>query len=218
MNRGVSIAVQSTSPAVLEIIGRKNMSKTRLSEQLHKYRNHNIATYTDLILGLPGETKESFCKGLFDVIEAGQHYAISIHRCEVFPNTIIYSDEIREKYKIKTITSKLCQKHSRIDEDLTFASRSNVIVETSTMSLEDWYATQRISICTLSFHCMGLLRFFAIYLRKAKNISYYNFYMNLYEWIVNESKTVKKLLERNLLLCVVVEVFLLSVILKRYLG
>ena len=65
------------------------------------------------------------------------------------------------------------------------------------MSLEDWYATQRISICTLSFHCMGLLRFFAIYLRKAKNISYYDFYMNLYEWIERESKTVKKLLERT---------------------
>ena len=65
------------------------------------------------------------------------------------------------------------------------------------MSLEDWYATQRISICTLSFHCMGLLRFFAIYLRKAKNITYYDFYMNLYEWIERESKTVKKLLERT---------------------
>ena len=197
LNRGVSVAVQSLSPAVLEIIGRKNMSVDRLSEQLCKYRTHNIATYTDLILGLPGETKESFCKGLFDVIEAGQHYAISVHRCEVFPNTQIYSKNMREKYKIKTITSKLCQKHSRIDEDLTFASRSNVIVETSTMSLEDWYVAQQVSICALSFHCMGLLRFFAVYLRKAKNVSYYDFYMKLYEWIKNESKTVGRLLDRT---------------------
>lgn len=153
--------------------------------------------YTELILGLPGETKESFCKGLFEVIEAGQHYAIAVHRCEVFPNTIIYSEQMREKYKIKTIISQLCQKHSRIDEDLTFASRSQVIVQTSTMSMEDWYATHRIAICTQSFHCMGLLRFFAIYLRKAKNISYHDFYVNLYEWIEAESTTVKMILDKT---------------------
>lgn len=197
LNRGVSVAVQSMSPTVLEIIGRKNMSVNNLSKQLHKYRKHNIATYTDLILGLPGETKESFCRGLFDVMEAGQHTAIAVHRCEVFPNTPIYSQEMQTKYKIKTISSQLCQKHSCIDEDLTFASRSQIIVETSTMSMYDWYTAIRIATCAQSFHCLGLLRFFAIYLRKAKNISYYDFYMNLYNWIEHESTTVKRILERT---------------------
>lgn len=197
LNRGVSVAVQSMSPTVLEIIGRKNMPVESFVEQIEKYRKHNMHAYTELILGLPGETKESFCKGLFDIMEAGQHYAITVHRCEVFPNTPIYSKQMCEKYKIKTISSRLCQKHSRIDEDLTFASRSRIIVETSTMSMEDWYITQKISICAQSFHCMGLLRFFAIYLRKAKNISYYDFYMNLYDWIEHESTTVKTLLDRT---------------------
>ena len=197
LNRGVSVAVQSMSPVTLEIIGRKNMSVNKLSEQLNKYRKHNIDTYTDLILGLPGETLESFCKGLFEVIEAGQHYAIAVHRCEVFPNTIIYTDEIREKYKIKTISSQLCQKHSRIDKSFDFSSRSQIIVGTSTMSTPEWYTAQRVAICTQSFHSMGLLRFFAVYLRKAKNISYHDFYMNLYKWIETESVTIKKLLDRT---------------------
>ncbi len=197
LNRGVSVAVQSMSPTVLEIIGRKNMPVDSFIDQLKKYRENNMHAYTELILGLPGETKESFCKGLFDIMEAGQHYAISVHRCEVFPNTTLYSSEIQEKYKIKTISSRLCQKHSCIDEDLTFASRSQIIVETNTMSMDDWFTTQKISICAQSFHCMGLLRFFALYLRKAKNISYYEFYMNLYNWIENESTTVKQLLTQT---------------------
>ena len=197
LNRGVSVSVQSMSPEVLEIIGRKNISIESFVDLLKRYRENNMNAYTEFILGLPGETKESFCKGLFDIIEAGQHYAIAVYRCEFFPNTPLYSKEMREKYKIKTIVSKLCQKHSCIDEDHTFASRSCVIVETSTMSRLDWYESYRVAICLLSFHCMGLLRFFAVYLRKAKNVSYHDFYMNLYEWIKNESKTVRRLLDRT---------------------
>lgn len=197
LNVGVSLAVQSLSPKTLEAIGRKNMSANQFASELSKYRKHNINTYTDIMLGLPEETLESFCKGLFEVIEAGQHYSITIHRCEVFPNTPIYTDEIMEKYKIKTVSSQLCQKHSIADKNLDFSSRSCIIVGTSTMTTQEWYTAERISFCAQSFHSMGLLRFFAVYLRKAKNISYYDFYMNLYKWIESESAVVKRLLDHT---------------------
>jgi len=197
LNRGVSVSVQTMSPEVLEIIGRKNMTIENFAEQLKRYRTHGMHVYTEVILGLPGETKESFCKGIFELMEAGQHYAISVYRCEVFPNTAIYSDEMRQKYKIRTISSPLCQKHSRIDVKYNFASQSQIIVETSTMNMHDWYVAQKVTMCAQSFHCMGLLRFFAFYLHKAKKVSYYDFYMNLYEWIEHESVTVKRILDRT---------------------
>lgn len=196
LNRGVSVAVQSMSPETLEIIGRKNMSVNKLSDQLKKYRENNIDTYTDLILGLPGETLGSFCKGIFEVIEAGQHYSVSVHRCEVFPNTIIYSDEIRKKYQIRTIRSQLCQNHSKISKDSNASSRSQIIVETSTMTTDEWKTALKVATMAQSFHCLGLLRFFAVYLRKAKNVSYYDFYMNIYHWIEEKSRTVKSIFDR----------------------
>ncbi len=195
LNRGISVAVQSMSPKTLEIIGRKNMSVNNLSEQLQKYRKHNIDTYTDLILGLPGETLDSFCKGLFDVIEAGQHYSVSVHRLELFPNTIIFSDEMQEKYKIKTIRSQLCQHHSKILKDDSMSSRSEIVVETDTMKVDEWKEALQIATCAQSFHCLGLLRFIAIYLRKAKNISYYDFYIGLYKWISSESINIKRIID-----------------------
>ena len=192
LNRGISVAVQSMSPTVLEIVGRKNMSVDNLSGQLARYREAGMFTYTDIILGLPGETFESFSSGLFQVIEAGQHSSININRCEFLPNTLMYSDEYRRKYAIKTIRSFLCQNHSAVAEDLRFGSRSDLVVETSTMSRDDWRRALRLSVCVQSFHCLGLLRFVAIYLRKAKNISYYDFYSNLFDWIENESVFIKK--------------------------
>lgn len=195
LNRGISVAVQSMSPTVLEIIGRKNMSAENFADQLEKYRRNGMYTYTDIILGLPGETYDSFCKGLFDVIEAGQHYSININRCEFLPNTKMYSESFVKQYKIKTIKSYLCQNHSRIDEDMTYSSRSELVVETSTMSMQDWRNALRISTCVQSFHSLGLLRFFAVYLRKAKNVSYHDFYTGLYSWIEQESVFVKKTLD-----------------------
>ncbi|MBQ7957701.1 MAG: radical SAM protein [Clostridia bacterium] len=196
LNRGVSIAVQSMSPEVLEIVGRKNMSVNNFAEQVARYRTSGMYTYTDLILGLPGETFDSFCKGLCKVIEAGQHSNVSVYRCEFLPNTIMYTKEFVEKYKIKTVRSLLCQIHTRVDEDMKYASRSDIVVGTSTLSTEEWEKAFRFSVCVQSFHSLGLLKFVAIYLRKARNISYYDFYMNLYEWIENESKVIKRILDR----------------------
>lgn len=205
LNRGISVAVQSMSPTVLEIIGRKNMSIQNFAEQLERYRKNGMYTYTDIILGLPGETLESFCKGLFDVIEAGQHYSININRCEFLPNTKMYSESFVEQYKIKTIKSYLCQNHSRIDDDMSYSSRSELVVETSTMSMQEWRKALRISTCVQSFHSLGLLRFFAVYLRKSKNVSYSDFYMSLYDWIEQESSFVKKTVDR---VCASIDTFL----------
>ncbi len=205
LNRGISVAVQSMSPKVLEIVGRKNMSVKNFAGQLEKYRKNGMYTYTDIILGLPGETYESFCRGLFEVIEAGQHYSININRCEFLPNTKMYSDTFVKEYKIKTIKSYLCQNHSLVDNDMRYSSRSDLVVETSTMSREEWRRALRMSTCVQSFHSLGLLRFFAVYLRKAKNISYYDFYMGLYCWIENESTFIKKTLDY---VCASIDTFL----------
>lgn len=195
LNRGISVAVQSMSPKVLEIIGRKNMNVNSLSEQLELYRNAGMYTYTDIILGLPGETFESFSNGLFSVIEAGQHNSINVNRCEFLPNTIMYSDEFKSRYGIKTVKSHLCQNHSKVHEEVFFGSRSELVVETNTMTCEDWRSALRLSVCVQAFHCFGLLRFLAIYLRKAKGIYYKDFYLKLFSWIENSSVFIKSELD-----------------------
>ncbi len=195
LNRGISVAVQSMSQKVLENVGRKNMSIGNLSKQLALYRNAGMYTYTDIILGLPGETFDSFSSGLFEVIEAGQHNSININRLEFLPNTLMYSEEFKAMHGIKTVRSHLCQNHSKADEDLCFSSRSELVVETDTMSREDWRRALRMSVCVQSFHCFGLLRFIAIYLRKAEGISYKDFYLSLFERIENKSRFIKSKLD-----------------------
>ncbi len=195
LNKGVSVACQSLSPTVLKNVGRKNMPIEHFSNLLARYRSAGISTYTDIMLGLPGETFESFCQGVFKVIEAGQHDSININRCELLPNSLMYSEEFVKKYKIRTIRSSLCQNHSKASGGATPGSRSDLIVETDTMSCEEWKESCRISIMAQSFHLMGIMRFVSVYLRKARNISYYDFYMSLYSFINNDGKLSKEIFE-----------------------
>ena len=196
LNRGIFVAVQSMSPKVLEIIGRKNIPVDNFSKQLARYRQNGMFASTDIMLGLPGETYDSFSHGLFEVMEAGQHTNILIHAVECLPNTALYSKEMREKYKIKTVRSRLRSNHGKISEDRVLGSRSDIIVETVDMSRADWRKSYRLGVFTQAMHYMGLVRFISFYMRKARNVSYYDFYIQLFEWVENESTVFKGLLDR----------------------
>lgn len=195
LNCGISVAVQSFSSDVLERIGRKNMSIRTFETQIEKYRKAGMSPYTDFILGLPGETFTSFCSGIFAALEAGQHKSINIHPCEVLPNTILYLPQTREKYGIETIVSTHYQEHTTFEKNQLNGSRSEIIVATNTMKRQEWKRAMQISICVQSFHSFGLLKYIAIYLRKAQEICYEDFYTRLFTWIESESHRVRALLD-----------------------
>lgn len=190
--RGISIAVQSLSPKVLEAVGRKNISYENFHHQLVEYKKHDIFTYTDLILGLPEDTLDSFLDSLFGVMEAGQHYNISVYRCLLIPNTQMYSNNSIEKYKIKTKRAVISQKHCVKLLDNKLGSCADIVVETSTMSSDEMLTAYKISILVKAFHCMGITRFIALYLRDARNISYRQFYVSLYDYILANDGYLKK--------------------------
>ncbi|MBR3867814.1 MAG: radical SAM protein [Clostridia bacterium] len=185
MDKGATLAYQSLSPEVLENIGRKNLSMEYFSDLLKKYNEAGIPSYSELILGLPGETKESFCKGLCTLLDYGQHNSISVYYCEVLPNSPLGKKEMLEKYNIEVAKVKFNHIHSANDAKEEVEEYSYIIRSTSTMSRNDWVDTNMFSVCLQAFHSLGLLRCFALYLRYEKNVSYYNFYSSLLDYIMN---------------------------------
>lgn len=194
LTNGVSVACQSLSPDVLKKVKRSNMSFEELANTFQKYNQAGIPTYTDLILGLPGDTYKSFCNSLFGVIEAGQHSIIQICHLEMLPNTLMNTKEFIEKYSIKTVKSKLCLSKANCNSDN--GSRSEIVVETSSMSTADWKNAFRLSTLVQGFHCMGMLTFIAVYLRRENNVSYQDFYTALYDWSEKNNTFIKSITDR----------------------
>lgn len=175
MSKGVSLAFQSMSEDVLCNISRNNMNKDRLSEQLELYHEAGIPTYTELILGLPGETLKSFCEGICELLERGQHDSINVFRCEVYPNSTLAQKDYMEKFGIKTAINKLNINHCKLS-NAVFSGGLEYIVETSSMTARELIVATVFSACIQSVHCHGMLQCVAIYLHNKMDISYYDFY------------------------------------------
>lgn len=190
IGKGATLSMQSLNPQVLDNIGRINISKEKYSDQIRRYRDAGISTYTELILGLPGETLESFCQGLCETLELGQHSSVSAYYCELLPNSEMAQKPYLEKHRIKTVSTALNQYHCE-SMDEVLSGHSSIVVGTESLSVDDWIKANEFSTCVQSFHHFGILQCFAMYIRKELDVSYFDFYSALYKFITEESSFLK---------------------------
>ena len=172
---GATISFQSLNPDTLKAIGRTNMNMESFRKQMQTYRNAGVITYSELILGLPLETYDSFCEGIDLLLENGQHRLIKVYNCVLLPNSAMAKKDYRNKYNIKTIKTSFLslysgQNNAEIPEHIEY------VVETDSMNKEQWIKANIFACCEKCFHHFGLLRSFAIYCFYEKNIRYKDFY------------------------------------------
>lgn len=186
-DKGVTLAYQSLDEKTLENIGRKNLTLEHFATLDAKYNEAGIPTYTELILGLPGETYDSFCKGMCRLLDSGQNNSMTVYECQVYPNSPMGDAEYQKKFGIKTSRIPLLGIHYN-PEFNGVAEYFDIITETATMPKADWVKACMFSVILQTFHHLGLLRYFAIYLHLENNVSYYDFYNKLYDYIYKENK------------------------------
>ena len=182
MNKGVTLAFQSMSPDALKIIGRTNITVDFFKELMSKYNEAHIPTYTELILGLPGETYDSFAGGIDELLEAGQHHSIYIHNCELLPGSDLGDPEFIKKYDIKASIIPLNQPHMSFLHADSIPEYSRIVTSTFSMNEEDWIKTNIFSDFVQCFHHLGMLEFFALYSYFELGIKYRVFFENLIEY------------------------------------
>ncbi len=187
VDKGVTLAYQSLNPEALKNIGRKNFTLEHFSNLYNRFAEADIPTYTELILGLPGETYESFCKGICKLVDSGQNNSMTVYECQVYPNTGMGDKAYREKYGIKISRIPLLGIHYN-PEFNGIQEYFDIITETATMPKNDWVKACLFSVILQAFHHLGLIRFFALYLHFEKNVSYYDFYNDLCDYIYRTDK------------------------------
>lgn len=187
MSRGATLSMQSLNPLTLKNIGRENITKEKFSELLRLYSEHNIPSYTELILGLPGETYESFCYGIDYLLDNGQHNSIHVFYCEILPNALMGSEQYIEKHGIKTLERDFTLRNGM--NSVGIGGKSKIIVSTDTMSAEDYLKSILYAFTVQVFHNFGLLRVVALYFHYEKDMSYKEFYNALIAWMEEHSDT-----------------------------
>lgn len=134
--KAITLARQSNSEVALTNIRRSNIKLSVYDNLRERYSKEGIATYTEIILGMPGETKESFKKGVEEI--AGTPTQLFIYHCTVLPNTEMADPAYIAKHGIKTIRVPLTEIHGEIRKPEYVVEYEDVIIETNTMSQEEW--------------------------------------------------------------------------------
>ena len=177
LSKAQTISFQSLNEEVLRNIGRTNISSDHFRRLMRRYRESGIATYCELILGLPGETCDSFCEGLCSLIENGQHYAINVYPCELLPNSEMGSPAYRRRFGIESTTVPFRLMHATFDPTPgDIPEYAEFVTSTYSMTKEDWADSLLFASYIQGLHNLGLTRAVAIYLRQTDGVSYLRFY------------------------------------------
>ena len=139
LSKGVLLAVQSLNPETLENIDRSNISMAAFDELQRRFKAEGITTFTDVIIGLPEETYESFVDGVSHLIERGQHNRIQFINLSILSNSSMGSPEYRSKYGMVTVESKLINIHGSLgDLPDDISETQELVVATASMPKAEW--------------------------------------------------------------------------------
>lgn len=181
MSKGATLSFQSMHQNVLDKIYRKNMPIENFHKLMSLYTANGIATYSELILGLPGETYDSFADGIEQLLECGQHMSINFFNCELLSNSIMNNEEYIRNHGIEYVSTEQHQYHI-VPNETDIIEFSRIVVSTNTMSKEDWIKCNILSVFVRAFHNLGLLQCIAIYLYYENKIKYIDFYSDMINW------------------------------------
>ena len=153
LNKGVALSMQSVDTNTLESIKRDNISLDSYLELQRRFTRDGVETYSDLILGLPGETYDSFAEGIDRLIESGQHNRIQFNNLSILPNAEMGDPAYQAKYGMVTVESTIINIHgerTELEDDV--AEVQDLVIATASMPAADWRRTRTLCWITALLH------------------------------------------------------------------
>lgn len=171
--RGITLSVQSMNEKTLVAIKRKNMEVNKLENMLKMINEAGLTSYSELILGLPEETLESWKTGITNLLEIGQHNNIDVWFSQMLKNSEMSSEKSINRYGIKTTRVK---DYIFIFNDFDpITEYIDIVSETNTMTKEEMVEAYMYSWVIIHFHINGYTQILSKYARN-KGVSFRKFY------------------------------------------
>lgn len=173
LNKGVALSMQSVDSHTLESIKRQNISLETYLELQRRFTRDGVETYSDLILGLPGETYESFVAGVDTLISTGQHNRIQFNNLSILPNAEMANPAYMAKYGLKTVRSEIINFHgTREASDDDVPEYQHLVVSTASMPADDWRRTRSFAWMCAFLHFDKIMQMPIIVAHELTGIAY----------------------------------------------
>jgi len=146
-----NMSFQTLTKEVLSNIKRKNLPIPKVKEIVAFAHNNNVTASTELISGLPGETYESF-KNVFQEVVELNFDSVYVGNLYLTKNSDLYTEIARKRYGIRTMYALLGNDVTQVASRYVFEA-DEVVVESNTMSLDDFWELHRFNF--FIFSCYG---------------------------------------------------------------
>jgi radical SAM superfamily enzyme YgiQ (UPF0313 family) len=151
-------SVQSLDPTVQENIKRKNISADQIVEMALKAAEIGTNTYSEVILGLPGDSLQTHFKTLETLIESGFN-TLSMYQLMVLPGTELGLDTTKQQYGMVCRYRALPRcfgVYEVLGASLRVAEIEEICITTNTLPYEDYLLCRRMNFIVNVFYNDGV--------------------------------------------------------------
>ena len=187
--RGITLSVQSMGQETLKAIKRDNMKFSQLSSMFQLAEEAGLPAVTEMILGLPEETYDSWVDGTCQILELGHHSALTFYPAELLENAEMNTAATRQQYGLESaLLANWAWEPDNLDVD-GIDEASEIVTATRTLPAERYLDALMFSWLVLNLHVEGWTQFVARFVRRHSGTSYRRFYDSLLQWVLAHRDT-----------------------------
>ncbi len=175
-------SVQSLDPEVQDNIKRKNISSDQIVDMALKSSEIGANTYSEVILGLPGDTKQKHFDTLKTLVES-DFTTISMYQLMILPGTELGSFDTKIKHKMQTkfrVVPRCYGSYDILEKKISVSEIEEICVSTKTLSFEDYLECRKMNLIINIFYNDGVFDGIIKLLRECK-ISIWDWINKIYE-------------------------------------
>lgn len=182
---GLTLSVQSLNPTTLTKIKRKNLPINRIEEVFAKCEKENIPVFTEIILGLPGETLETWKYNYYRLFEAENHSSIAMYNTLLLENA-----ELNLTQRATEQIGSVIVHDAFGNDDELYGHEETVEIVTSTASMpyNELLDATMFTWFMHTFHINGLTSVLSRFAFKYAEVEYSEFYDKLYNYFIEHSE------------------------------
>ncbi len=179
---------QSTTPEVLKNIKRDNMKINSVALVTQKAKEYNLPIMTELIMGMPGETYDSWMT-VIDTMLENNVVNLDIFYLQLIENAPMNVED-KETFGIETFRAYdyFYETTSDVQQEIDngTAESINIISSSSTLTEKQMYDLSKYSWFVVGMHSYGISTLIADYLYKYYDIKYSKFYSDLMRFVQSD--------------------------------
>jgi len=178
----MAASLQSTDPIVLQNVSRSNISVEKLTAVGKLANKVEAGTYSEIILGLPGDTFEAHRKSLRDCVEANFDN-IRMYQLIMLPQTVLNTPSNRRKFGIKSkhrVMPRSFGRYKIFDKEFIAVESEEILFEHSSLSFDDYIRCRELDLTVELLHNGRIHEELQSYC-EIRGLSWFDFILRFYE-------------------------------------